>query len=126
MPAGVASWTHTKSHNTSEIHSEACLKIIYRNNDDYSLNLSTSGLHNLFERRNDIYQQPLSEIQIPSHRLHHVLPPPQNFISTRNLKKYDLVKCCTNCYKDSFVLYCQSIFSDFVICLLCKYVPILK
>ncbi len=77
--------------------------------------IATSRLHKLSERRNNMCQKLFFEMQIPSHRLHHLLQLERNFTSTRNSKKYELPKCRTNRYKDSLSPIAFLIFSDFVI-----------
>ena len=83
------------------------LKIIYRNNDEYESHLLKAGLPTLHQRREDMCQKLFVQIQNPSHKLHALLPAQRNnSIVTRTVRKYDLPKCRTDRYKNSFIPYC--------------------
>ncbi len=64
--------------------------------------LNMSSLH---ERRNDMCRKLFLEMQSPSHKLHHLLPPERSSI-TRDSKRYALPKCRTKRYMQSLIPWC--------------------
>ena len=97
--------TSTLSEQIESIQKRA-LKTI-RPLDSYHKAFEYTQLENLSERRKDICFKLFKDMENPSHRLHCLLPDiHENPYHLRNTRKYQLPKCKTNRYKNSFVPWC--------------------
>ena len=64
---------------------KCCLKIIYPTLS-YSEALEESGLDRLDTRREEITQSTFRQVKCPTHPLHYMLPPPQGFHFSNDIK----------------------------------------
>ena len=78
------------------------LKIAYPN-VSYHEALSLSKLESLYDRRDAMCKTFFKELQNEDHKLHHLLPPPRDFVSLRNFRKYELPKLRTEQVKRSII-----------------------
>ena len=95
-----------KQCNTLESVQRRAMRIIFPNLD-YIDALKVSGLPTLKERRTLLCRTLFENMQNSEHRLNHLLPVARNNdYNLRRILKYELPKCSTNRYKNTFVPYC--------------------
>ena len=72
---------------------------------DYNEALNKTNLETLFQRRENMCKQFFIDIQNPEHKLHYLLPPPRDYVSLRNFRKYEPPKSKHERVKRSVINY---------------------
>ena len=102
----VVIYVYTGQKKLIETIQERALKIIMPN-ASYELAQQISELPTLETRHADLCRKLFKEIQDPSHKLHHLLPPiKKGSHDLRDIKKYPLPKINTNRGKATFINWC--------------------
>ncbi len=65
----------------------------------------TLRIPTLQKRHENLCKSLFNAMKVPSHRLHHMIPGKRN-LGNRSYPKYELSKCKTEIYKNSFIPWC--------------------